>query len=145
MAWNWEKRDWPNFRWDRICLEAAEKEFLVSGGVFVGTVRHLGTEGRDQLTIEAMSTEAVTTSEIEGEMLDRASMQSSLRKQLGLATDERRVRPAERGIAEMMVDLYRSFAEPLTEEVPFQTPGRRFSASVPQARSGRDRHRSAWQ
>jgi Fic family protein len=67
-----------------------------------------------------MSTEAVTTSEIEGEILDRASVQSSLRKQLGLATDERRVRPAERGIAEMMVDLYRSYAKPLSEETLFR-------------------------
>src|SRR5579883_1333215 len=119
MNWNWQKPDWPNFRWDHARLEAAEKQFLVSGGVFVGTVRHLGKEERDQLTVEAMSTEAVTTSEIEGEILDRASVQSSLRKQLGLATDERRVRPAERGIAEMMVDLYRSFAETLSEEMVF--------------------------
>lgn len=120
MPWNWQKPDWPSFRWDRARLEAAEKQFLVSGGVFVGTVRHLGKEERDQLTIEAMSTEAVTTSEIEGEILDRASVQSSLRRQLGLATDERRVRPAERGIAEMMVDLYRSFADPLSEEMLFR-------------------------
>ena len=120
MAWNWQKPDWPNFRWDHTRLEAAEKQFLVSGGVFVGTVRHLGKEERDQLTIEAMSTEAVTTSEIEGEILDRASVQSSLRKQLGLSADERRVRPAERGIAEVMVDLYRSFAESLSEEMLFR-------------------------
>ncbi len=120
MTWNWEKPDWPNFRWDRSCLEAAEKEFLISGGVLVGTIRHLGKEEHDQLTIETMSTEAVTTSEIEGEILDRASVRSSLRKQLGLATDERPVRPAERGIAQAMVDLYRSFAEPLTEEMLFR-------------------------
>jgi Fic family protein len=120
MTWNWQEPDWPNFRWDRARLEAAEKQFLVSGGVFVGTVRHLGREEFDQLTVEAMSMEAVTTSEIEGEILDRASVQSSLRKQLGLATDERRVRPAERGIAEMVVDLYRSFAEPLSEEMLFR-------------------------
>jgi Fic family protein len=120
MTWNWQKPDWPNFRWDRARLEAAEKQFLVSGGVFVGAVRHFGKEEHDQLTIEAMSTEAVTTSEIEGEILDRASVQSSLRKQLGLATDERRVRPAERGIAEMVVDLYRSFAEPLSAETLFR-------------------------
>jgi len=120
MTWNWQKPDWPNFRWDHTRLEAAERQFLVSGGVFVGTVRHLGKEERDQLTVEAMSTEAVTTSEIEGEILDRASVQSSLRKQLGLAIDERRVRPAERGIAEMMVDLYRSFANPLSEEMVFR-------------------------
>ena len=120
MAWNWQKPDWPNFRWDRARLEAAEKQFLVSGGVFVGTVRHLGKEERDQLKIEAMSTEAITTSEIEGEILDRASVQSSLREQLGLVAGERRVQPAERGIAEMMVDLYRSFAEPLSEEMLFR-------------------------
>jgi len=120
MTWNWQQPDWPTFRWDRARLEAAEKQFLVRGGMFVGTVRHLGSEERDQLTVDAMSTEAVTTSEIEGEILDRASVQSSLRKQLGLAADERRVRPAERGIAEMMIDLYQSFAEPLSEEMLFR-------------------------
>lgn len=34
--------------------------------------------------------------------------------------DERRVRLAERGIAEMTVDLYRSFAEPLSDETLFR-------------------------
>jgi Fic family protein len=120
MTWNWQQADWPNFHWDQAPLEPAEKEFLVSGGVFVGSVRHLAKAERDQLTIESMSTEAVTTSEIEGETLDRASVQSSIRKQLGLATDERRIRPAERGIAEMMVDVYRSFAEPLSEKMLFR-------------------------
>src|SRR5271154_2824477 len=120
MTWNWQQTDWPDFHWDRARLATAETHFLVSGGVFVGSVRHLEKEERDQLTIEAMSTEAVTTSEIEGETLDRASVQSSIRKQLGLATEERRMRPAERGIAEMMVDLSRSFAEPLTEEMLYR-------------------------
>src|SRR5260370_33258100 len=141
MAWNWQKPDWPNFRWDRARLENAEKQFLVSGGVFVGTVRHLGKEEHDQLTIEAMSTEAVTTSEIEGGILDRGSVQSSPRKQLGLAPDERRVRPAERGIAEMMVDVYRSFAEPLTAEMLFRwhrmvTSGSRNLRDVGRYRTG---------
>jgi hypothetical protein len=42
--------------------------------VFVGTVRHLGAADNDQLTVDALSVEAVTTSEIEGEILDRASV-----------------------------------------------------------------------
>ena len=66
-----------------------------------------------------MSQEALTSSEIEGELLDRASVQSSIRRQLGLGSDKRRVKPAERGIAELVVDLYRSFASPLTEEMLF--------------------------
>src|ERR1700687_3847256 len=113
MSWNWQQLDWPVFTWNRSLLEAAEQQFLVGGGVLVGTVKHLRNEERDQLAIEAMSTEALTTSEIEGQTLDRASVQSSIRGQLGLETDSRRVRPAEQGIAETMVDLYRSFAEPL--------------------------------
>ena len=63
-----------------------------------------------------MSQEALTSSEIEGEFLDRASVQSSIRRQLGFGSDKRRVKPAERGIAELVVDLYRSFANPLSEE-----------------------------
>src|SRR6266699_742786 len=132
MTWNWQRPDWPNFRWQRTRLEAAEKQFLVSGGVFVGSVRHLVKEERNQLTIEAMSTEAVTTSEIEGEILDRASVQSSLRKQLGLATDERRVRPAERGIGEPRVH----FEAPPSARVPSEME--RFIAWSNRTAPGRD-------
>ena len=120
MTWNWQQRDWPKFGWDGARLAVAEQHFLVGGGVLVGTAKHLDIEEHDQLTIEAMSTEALTTSEIEGEMLDRTSVQSSIRRQLGLAADNRRVGPAEQGITEMMVDLYRSFAEPLSEEMLFR-------------------------
>src|SRR6266446_6727241 len=115
MTWNWQKSDWPNFTWNRARLEKAEQEFLLGGGVLVGTVKHLPEEDRQQLTVDTMSTEAVTTSEIEGEILDRASVQSSIRKQLGLSTEERRVRPVERGIAEMIVDLYRTYGDPVCD------------------------------
>src|SRR5277367_6233558 len=119
MTWNWEQPEWPQFTWNRSKLALAEKEFLVGSGMFVGAIKHLDDDDRNQLTIEAMSTEALTTSEIEGEILDRASVQSSIRRQLGLGTDSQRVAPAEQGIAEMMVDLYRSFAEPLSDDMLF--------------------------
>lgn len=119
MTWNWQRPDWPHFTWDKTRLAKAEEQFLLEAGMFAGTVKHLGPHDHEQLTVEAMSTEALTTSEIEGDILDRASVQSSIRKQLGLAADNRRVTPAEQGIAEMMVDLYRRFAEPLSNEMLF--------------------------
>ena len=119
MKRNWQRADWPHFRWNHDRLARAEQQFLVGGGVFLGSVTHLGHADRDQLIIDSLSGEAVTTSEIEGEILDRASVQSSIRRQLGLATDSRRVGAAENGIAEMMVNLHRSFAEPLTDEMLF--------------------------
>ncbi len=119
MAWNWQRPEWPNFTWNPDLLKKAEEQFLLGGGMFAGTRKHLGPDDKDLLTIETLSTEAMTTSEIEGEMLDRASVQSSIRRQLGLGIDQRRVKAPEQGIAEMMVDLYRSFAEPLSNDMLF--------------------------
>jgi Fic family protein len=120
MTWNWQQPDWPKFAWNQVRLAFAEQQFLVVAGVFVGAVKHLGDKDRTQLTVEAMSTEAVTTSEIEGEILDRASVQSSIQRQLGLAADNRRVAPAEQGISEMMVDLCKTFAAPLFDQTLFE-------------------------
>jgi Fic family protein len=119
MIWNWQKPDWPQFTWDAGSLRRAEEQFLLGCGLFAGTVKHLDATDREQITIEAMSQEALTSSEIEGEFLDRASVQSSIRRQLGLGSDKRRVKPAERGMAEMVVEVYRSFASPLSEEMLF--------------------------
>jgi Fic family protein len=70
MKWNWQQPDWSNFSWDAPRLRRADEHFLVGTGVFAGAVKHLPDADQEQLTIEAMSTEAVTSSEIEGEILD---------------------------------------------------------------------------
>jgi Fic family protein len=119
MLWNWQRTDWPQFRWDAHRLIKAEERFLIGSGVLLGSVTHLGETDRERLAIEVMSDEAITTSQIEGEILNRDSVQSSIRRQLGLTTDHRRVLPAERGIGEMMVALYQTFAEPLAHETLF--------------------------
>ena len=120
MQWNWQQTDWPEFSWKQARLLNAEALFLIEAGEYAGTAKHLGAEDREQLTVEAMSTEAVTTSAIEGEILDRASVLSSIRRQLGLATDQRKVGAAEQGVSEMMVDLYHTFAEPLSHDMLFR-------------------------
>jgi Fic family protein len=85
---------------------------------------------KDALTADLISNEALKTSEIEGEFLNRERVQSSIRRNFGLATDARRIPPAERGIGDVMIDLYRTFAETLTHEIIFRwhimlTAGRR--------------------
>jgi Fic family protein len=120
MLWNWQQPDWPHFKWNKSRLQRAEEYFLIDAGTLRGTVKYLRAEEQEHLAVEAMSTEAVTTSEIEGEILDRASVQSSIRRQLGLAADDRRAGPAERGVAEMMVDLFRTYSEPLSHDGMFR-------------------------
>src|SRR5258708_25964294 len=119
MEWNWEKSDWPEFRYKTEALEPLEKRFLLHSGEFIGACKHIGPDDQETLKIELISDEAVKTSEIEGEILNRDSVQSSLRHQLGLGAEQPGVAPAERGISEMMVDLHRNFADPLTDPLLF--------------------------
>jgi Fic family protein len=119
MRWNWEQSDWPNFTYDRQALEQREREFLLRSGEFLGVFRHVGQGDRDQIRIDLISEEALKTSAIEGEYLNRDSVQSSLRHELGLHGEAKRIPPAERGIAGMMADNYLHFADTLTHRTLF--------------------------
>ena len=119
MPWNWQQPDWPSFSYDSRALEPLERQFLLQSGEFVGAFRHVGADDQETLRIELMSDEAVKTSEIEGEILDRASVQSSLRYQFGLGIESPGVKPAERGVSMMMVDLFCSYAAPLRHQTMF--------------------------
>ena len=119
MKWNWQQPDWPNFSYKSDLLAQLEQTFLTQSGEVIGACKHIGPVDQVTLKIELISEEAVKTSEIEGEILNRASVQSSLRYQLGLDADKPGVEAAERGVAEMMVDLYRNFADPLDDATLF--------------------------
>ncbi|MCG5486303.1 MAG: Fic family protein [Sinorhizobium meliloti] len=123
MAWNWTRPGWPKFTYNAGLLEPLERRFLLSSGEVIGAIRHVSDNERNQLRIELLSEEAVKTSEIEGEMLDRLSVQSSLRRQFGLEADSRPVKPQERGIAEMMVDVCATWSNRLDQETLFRWHG----------------------
>jgi Fic family protein len=120
MGWNWQRPDWPRFTYKASALESLEKQFLLNAGEFVGACKHIHPQDKERLKIEVIRDEALKTSEIEGELLDRDSVQSSLLHQFGLGPHKPRIPAAERGIAEMMVDLYETFAEPLTATAMFR-------------------------
>jgi Fic family protein len=119
MAWNWQQADWPNFTYDSGALEPLENNFLLRSGELIGACKHVGAGDQETLKIELISEEAVKTSEIEGEILNRESVQSSLRQQFGLGIEQPGVKPAERGISKMMVDLYQNYGTPLIDQMLF--------------------------
>ena len=120
MRWNWQQSTWPRFSHDPAAMEPLERRFLLQAGEFIGACKHISTDDRDRLKIEVISDEAVKTSEIEGEFLNRDSVQASIIHQFGLGPDRPNIPSAERGIAEMMVDLYRTFASPLSGRTLFR-------------------------
>lgn len=115
--WNWQKENWGNFSFNSGEIEPLEREFSRRFGFCLGVVRHLSHEDRGELIVELVSNEALQTSAIEGEYLDRESLQSSIRKEFGLGMGNYRdAKPAEAGIAEMMQDLYTAYDAPLTKK-----------------------------
>ncbi|MBK5968357.1 MULTISPECIES: Fic family protein [Thiorhodovibrio] len=113
MRWNWQHPNWPNFTWSPDRLAPAERLFAQESGILIGTSRHIDDADRETLLVEQLCLEATDTSAIEGEMLDRDSVQSSIRRQLGLVADRRQVGAAEAGIAELMSHLYQTLSSPL--------------------------------
>jgi Fic family protein len=139
--WNWQQADWPDFHFERGKLDAIEAQFLQQSGVFSSCMRHIAEDDREQITVDLISEEALNTSEIEGEILNHDSLQSSIRRNFGLATDNRKIPPAQQGIAQMMVALYREFDAPMCDALLFRSHeslinGRRDLASIGGYRTG---------
>ncbi|UHG94910.1 Fic family protein [Spirosoma oryzicola] len=116
MKWIWQLPNWPQFTFDPAQFVHFEREFHRNAGVIIGSLAAVSADEVNELRVTLLSNEALDTSKIEGEILDRDSVQSSIRHQLGLQTDGRRSGPKETGVALMMVDLVRSYQEPLTQE-----------------------------
>jgi Fic family protein len=114
MVWNWQQPDWPHFSYEAPALGGFDNRLLLGAGLLFGAFKHLDDDEKSQLTVDLISNEALKSSEIEGEYLDRDSIQSSIRRQFGLVTDNRKIPPAEQGIAQMMVGLYQAFQSPLS-------------------------------
>lgn len=119
MHWNWEFPEWPTFHVTNGLIGVQEDRFLIRSGRLAGAVKHLMPRDADPLTIELIQSEAIETSAIEGETLNRESVRSSLRREFGLTVQRRHVTPAEHGIAALMVELYRHFDAPISDETLF--------------------------
>lgn len=128
--WNWKHKNWPHFTYDKEVIQELEFQFAKNTGEVLGVLKHVKEGDKEEFLVDILSDEAMKTSEIEGEYLNRDSVQSSINKNLGLQVDGRKVPPAEYGIAEMMVDLYLNYHQPLSHKLLFEwhkmvTNGRR--------------------
>ncbi len=141
--WNWQRKKWPHFSYNEDALKTLELKFSHNTGTVLGAFKHVNEDKKELLIIEILSNEALKTSEIEGEYLDRDSIQSSIKKNLGLKVDKKKIAPAEFGISKMMVDLYKNFNKQLTHQDLFNwhkmlTNGRRDLTDIGKYRTHKD-------
>jgi Fic family protein len=120
MKWNWQLPSWPKFRFDPDIIVQMEKQFLLRIGESVAFFKSITPEDRKQFIIEILSQEGVESSKIEGEILDRESLQSSIKKHFGLKSSFKKGSIKEAGMAKLLCDIYETFSAPLSHEMLFK-------------------------
>jgi len=116
MVWNWQLPRWPRFSYDPKEIEELEKKFLVECGNSFGLINYLDEEEKKDFIVEILSIEGQKSAEIEGEILERESLQSSIRKHLGLKV-QKKGKLKEAGMADLLCTVYESYQEPLTHKM----------------------------
>ena len=119
MAWIWQLPDWPGFRWSAAALAEAETRFALVAGRRLGAWRHLGAEDQAEVEVLALTEEATSSAAIEGEILDRDSVRSSIRRHFGLTHDKRNIPAAEADMSDLLLSLHQEFDRPLDHETLF--------------------------
>jgi Fic family protein len=128
-----ELKDWPKFTWDRAKLVQKLAAVRNRQGRLTGRMEELGFKLKTEANLEALTEEVTKSSEIEGEVLNRDQVRSSLARRLGV--DIGALTPAERnveGIVEMMLDATGKYKDPLTADRLFGW----HAALFPTGRSG---------
>lgn len=117
MPYIHELPDWPQFRWDHKLLAEPLAAVRHRQGRLIGRMEGLGFSLRSEAMLQTLTEDVVKTSEIEGEVLDRNEVRSSIARRLGM--DIGALTLADRdveGVVEMMLDATQNYAQELTDE-----------------------------
>jgi len=113
----WQQKAWPQMTWSSKELEAVLSEAAYRRGLFLGRLAGIGFELQNQAGFEALSDEIVSSSAIEGEMLNRADVRSSVarRMEIVLSGPKAQKSHALEARVDLMMDATRKWNMPMTE------------------------------
>ncbi len=128
-----QNTQWPSFRWNDKQLAEPLAAVRHRQGRLIGRMEVLGFDLRSEAVLQTLTEDVLKSSEIEGEMLDKEQVRSSIARRLGM--DVAGLVPADRnvdGVVEMMLDATQNYAQPLTTNRMFGW----HAALFPTGRSG---------
>lgn len=121
MSYNWQHEDWPDFHYEPPDIQDLLTQFAEKTGRVDGLLTALPGSLQTDAVVDLLVSEAIKTSEIEGELLSRPDVLSSIRNNLGLQTESKPSgdQRAE-GVAELMIYARNGYAEPLSQKMLFE-------------------------
>lgn len=108
---------WPKFTWNEHDLAGQLAAVRHRQGRLIGRMQSFGFALREEAVLQTLTEDVLKSSEIEGDMLNREEVRSSIARRLGM--DVAGLPPADRhveGVVEMMLDATQKFDAPLGEE-----------------------------
>ncbi len=136
MRYIHERPGWPTLTWESDALAADLAAVRHKQGRLLGKMEALGFDLRAEASLTMLTSEVVTSSAIEGEILNPEEVRSSIARRLGLNFEKvTKVGRDVEGIVEIMLDATRSFESPLTKRRLFDW----HAALFPTGRSGMSR------
>ena len=113
-----QHEDWPNFTWDARQVEGLLADASLLLGKFLGRLSSIGFDLQNEAACEMVSEEIQNSAAIEGEMLNRDDVRSSVARRMDIAllgAKETVPRDVE-ARADMMLDATRNWESPVTKE-----------------------------
>jgi Fic family protein len=120
MVWNWQLPQWPDFKYNVSLYVEKEKLFTLLCGQVFGIFSILSKDDLEMYRIEVLSIEGEASAKIEGEILNRESLQSSIRGHFGLNPLVKKQSEKEIAMAEALMDFYKTFKELLSHATLFR-------------------------
>lgn len=112
-----ELPEWPRFRWSQDALLRRLAVVRHRQGRLIGRMESMGFSSRAEAVLDTLTQDVLKSSEIEGEILDKDQVRSSIARHLGIEIGA--LAPADRnidGVVEMILDATQKHAQPLTRE-----------------------------
>jgi Fic family protein len=131
-----QREDWPKFHWKTDALAGQHAAVRHRQGRLFGRMEALGFDLRAEAILQTLTEDVLKSSEIEGELLDKEQVRSSIARRLGM--DIGALAPIDRnveGVVEMMLDATQTYQAPLSDERLFAW----HAALFPTGRSGMTR------
>ena len=114
--WMWQHPDWPKFTFDQSPFAGRIEAFHRVAERLSGRLEALSDARQADAHIALMLSEVIATNAIEGEKLDRDSVQSSLLRHFGEAVSSHQHGDRAAGATELIVDVRRNWHRPLSHE-----------------------------
>ena len=87
QQWIWQFENYPNFTYDKELLEPLIHKITLEQGKLIAFLSVMDDDNIKQTQLNIMEAEIISSCAIEGEMLNRHSVRSSIKKKLGLEVD----------------------------------------------------------